>query len=62
MQKLSKIKMNLFMNSFQDVPSEVACSKLGSFTVSTNICCYLQDLQTYLFSATLDNLIFQTHH
>ena len=47
MQKLSKIKINLFMNSFQGVPSQVACSKLGYFTVSINICCYLQNFPSW---------------
>ena len=33
MQKLLKIKINLFVNSFQGVPSQVVCSKLGTFMV-----------------------------
>ena len=43
MQKLSKTKFDLFMKSFQGVPSWVACSKLGTFTVNNNIlvsCCF----------------------
>ena len=33
MQKLLEIKIILFVNSFQGVPSQVVCSKLGTFTV-----------------------------
>ena len=39
MQKSSKIKINLFMKGFQSVPSQVACSKLSSFTALHYVLC-----------------------
>ena len=39
MQKLSTTKFNLFMKSFQGVPSQVACSKLGTFPVPDHFKC-----------------------
>ena len=54
MQKVSTIKINLFMKDFQGFPIKVTCSKLGRFTVP--------HIQAQIFSNFYLFIVVWTYH